>query len=162
MHEIGFGKASIDVAAGPVDPGDDVALRIENAGFRALVVQDRRVRPHRLFGIEDRGQQIVFDAQPAAPLLRRRLAFGHHRGDALADKANHVVEHAGVVGIVVADLVPAGREQFRAARPRGSAPQRTPGTCIAAVRSMARMRACGCGERRIFRCRSPSGATSVV
>ena len=73
-------------------------------GSRRLVVQHRRARrawppPGRTRRAAPRSRR--HDA-PAAR-LGGGLGVGHHGGDPLADEAHHVVEHPGVVGIVVAD-----------------------------------------------------------
>ena len=67
---------------------------------RSDVVDDRRARRHRRLGIEHGGKHLVVDDEAPAAFLRRGLAVGDHRGDALAGKADDVVEDDRVVGIV--------------------------------------------------------------
>lgn len=71
-------------------------------------IQDERVdravqlwRPvgHGLFGVEYRGQHLVFHGDPAAALLRRPDGVGQDRDHALADEADRAVEEVGVVRI---------------------------------------------------------------
>ena len=73
---------------------------------RSDVVDDRRAGRHRRLGIEDGGEHLVVDDETAAACLRCGFAFGDDRGDALAGKADHVVEDDGVGGIVGVELVP--------------------------------------------------------
>ena len=65
----------------------------------ALVVQDRRARLHGRSGSNTGGQDLVLDLEQPAGRLRGALGLGDHGGDALADEADDVVEHVGVVGI---------------------------------------------------------------
>ncbi len=87
-------EAVLDVAELAVNVDIDVVAEGD-----ALLVQDRRARRHGRFRIEHGGQQLVLDLEQAAAFLRGALGLGHHGGDPLADEADDVVEHVGVVGI---------------------------------------------------------------
>ena len=77
---------------------------------RPDVVDDRRARRHRRLGIEHGGEHLVVDDEAPAAFLRGGFAVGDDRGDALAGKADHVVEDDGVGGIVGVELVARRRE----------------------------------------------------
>jgi len=95
-----------------VELADDVAPGILDAGFRPLVVQNRRARTHRFFGIENCRKDLVVDADFAAAFLGRGFTVGNHGGDALAGKTRNPVQKNGVVGIDAFVLVPGGRIEF--------------------------------------------------
>ena len=152
-----------DVAEFAMGFGDDVARRVGDAMLRRLVGVDHgRARRDRLRGIDHGGQDLVFDLEPAAAFLGRGFGLGDDGGDLLADEADDVVEHAGVVRDP--------SSPFRAARSRTAGPARlhrvstacTPGTASAALLSIEMILACGCGERSILMCSRPSIATSNV
>ena len=105
VHHIGLGEAYFDIAMLPFDLSDEIALRVIDAAFRPLVVQKRRVGAHRLLGVEHRRQHLVVHLEPPATLFGGGFAVGDHGSHPLADEANHIVEHAGVVRIVGADLM---------------------------------------------------------
>ena len=109
VDRIGRGEASFDIADVAMDLTDNVALRIVDAGFRSLVVNDRGARPHGVFGIENGGQHLVLDRELAAAFLGGGFVVGNHAGDALADEAHDPVQHRGIVGIDDGVLVPGGR-----------------------------------------------------
>ena len=91
---VGLGEALLDAAELAVNVDIDVIAEGD-----ALLVQDRRPRQHGDFRIEHRRQQLVLDFEQAAGFLGRALGLGHHRSDALADEADDIVEHVGIVGI---------------------------------------------------------------
>ena len=76
-------------------------------------MQQGRAGTHRLLGVEHGGQDVVDHLDEAAGGLRRRLALGHHRRDALADMTDDGIEHQRVVGIVGGEFVSRGREITR-------------------------------------------------
>ncbi len=112
MDNIGFSEARFDIADVAVDLTGNVALRIDDAGLRTFVVNDRRARPHCLLGIEHRREQFVFDHELAAAGFSRRLGFGNDRRNTLADKADDRVEQGGVVRIAAFMLVSRRRIEF--------------------------------------------------
>ena len=105
VDEVGRGEALLDVADMAVDLGENVAGGIVDARLRSGVVDHRRARRHRRLGIEHGGKHLVVDDEAPAAFLRRAFAVGDHRGDALADKADDVVEDHGIGGIVLVALV---------------------------------------------------------
>ncbi len=120
VHDIGLGKSLLDVADIAVDLAGDVALRIVDARFRSLVVNDRRARLHRRLRIEHGGKDFVVHDQPVAARFGGGLALGHHRGDALADETHDPVQHRGVVGIDAWVLMAGASNKALPARPRRS------------------------------------------
>ncbi len=94
MHHIGGGEPVRRVAHLAVDVGIDVAV-LRNP----LLVQDRRIRPHRRLRIEHRRQYFVLHVEQPAGRLRRRLGLGDDGRDPLTDESDDVVEHIGVVRI---------------------------------------------------------------
>ena len=112
VHDVGFGKALLDIADMAVDLGHDIAPRVVDAGFRPLVVEDRRAGLHRGFWIEYGRKQVVIDLELAATGFGGCLAFGNHRSDALADEADDVIQNGGVIGIAAFILVSRARIEF--------------------------------------------------
>ena len=113
VDHVGLGESQFDVADVAVDLAGDVTPRIMDAALRSFVVNDRGARPHRLFGIENGWQFLVFDRELAATLFGGGLAVGDHAGEALADEAHHPVQQRGVVRIDDRVLVPGGRIELR-------------------------------------------------
>ncbi len=113
VNEVGGGEALLDVADMAVDLGEDVARGIVDARLPPDVVDHRRAGRHRRLGIEYGGQHLVVDDEAPAAFLRRGFAVGDHRSDALAGKADHVVEDDGIVGVVAVELVPRRGEAAR-------------------------------------------------
>ena len=107
MHGVGLGEALRDIAEFAMNVDIDV-VAIGNA----FLVQDRRPGFHGELRIEDRRQQLIVDLEQAAGLLCRGLGFGHHGGDPLADEADDVVEHVGVVWIDEMVLMRCRRVEF--------------------------------------------------
>ena len=105
MHQVGFGETLFDVAATPRHLGNEVAAWIADARLRTLVVKHGRARAHCVMRVEHRWQQRVIHLESPAPRFRRGFAVGDNRSDALADEANHIVEHARVVGIIEAHFM---------------------------------------------------------
>ena len=156
MHDVGGGETLRRTADFAMDIGIDVAV-----GGDALVVQQRRVRTHRCLRVEDGGQDFVLDLDQPAGRFRCGLGFRDDRGDALAHKADHVVEHIGVVGIDEVVLMRGGAvEAARHVFPGEDGDD--PGTAAARCVRSARIRAWACGDRSTLRCSSPSIATSIV
>ncbi len=90
--------------------GENIALRIADAGFRrALVVNDRCVGTHRFARIEHRRKHIVLHNQFAAAGLGCRFALRHHGRNTLADKADDAVQDSGVVRVGAFVFVPGAR-----------------------------------------------------
>ena len=113
-------ERGVDVAADAVvERRDDVAGGLGHPVRGGPVgVQHRCARAPGLLGIEDRGEDVVLDGEQAAGLLGGRGRLGDHGGHPLPDEAHDVVEHAGVVGVVLAVLVPGGRVTVAPGRPR--------------------------------------------
>ena len=109
VHDVGLGKAFVDIADMAVDLGHDISLWVVDAGLRPLVVEDRRAGLHRGFRIEHRRKQFVIDLELAATGFGGCLAFGNHRSDPLADEADDVIQHGGVIGIAAFILVSRAR-----------------------------------------------------
>ncbi len=109
---VGLGEALLDAAELAVNVDIDVV-----AIGDALFVQDRRARLHGGFGIEHRRQKLVLDLEQAAGFFRGGFGFGDHGGDPLADEADDIVEHVGVVGIDQMILVGRRASRACAARP---------------------------------------------
>ena len=109
VHDVGLGKAFVDIADMAVDLGHDISLWVVDAGLRPLVVEDRRARLHRGFRIEHRRKQFVIDLELAATGFGGCLAFGDHRSDPLADEAHDVIQHGGVIGVAAFILVSRAR-----------------------------------------------------
>ena len=105
---VGRFESRFDVADVAVNFEQYILPRTPDARLRALIVDDGRALAHRFFGIEDRGQQLIVDLDPAASLFRRAFRFGYDGGDSLPDKPNHVVEQVRVVGIDVVVVVSGG------------------------------------------------------
>ncbi len=78
--QVGFGHAGLEVALADRVPADDV-VRLE---------QDRRPGRHRLFRIEDRGQVLVLDLDPAERLLGEGDRLRGDERDRLADVADRL------------------------------------------------------------------------
>ncbi len=98
MDHVGRGEARVDVADVRVDLQQEVVDVV--AGERVLrAVQLRCPVGHGLLGVEDRRQHLVLHGHLPAALLGRPDRVGEHRGDALADEADRVVEDVGVVRI---------------------------------------------------------------
>ncbi len=74
-------------------------------------MDDRCTQGDRLRGVDHRRQDFVFHHELAAAFLSGGLAFSHDGGDLLADEADDIVEHAGVVRVHPVVLMPGGREQ---------------------------------------------------
>ena len=91
---VGFGKTLLDAAELAVNVDIDIVAKGD-----ALFVQDRRARLHGDFRIEHRRQELVVDLEQAAGLFRGGFGFGDHGGDPLADEADDIVEHVGIVRI---------------------------------------------------------------
>ena len=115
VDEIGLRETPLDIADVAVDLGEDIARGIEDARLRPVVVDDRRARRHRLFGIEHRREHLVVHHEATAAFLRGGFAVGDDCGDPLAGTAHDVVEDDGVVGIVMVVLVTRGGEAAVAA-----------------------------------------------
>ena len=104
------GEGGVDVAVPAVDGEDHVAGGILHPVAGGAIGMD-----HRCAGtagelrVEDRGQDVVLDADEPARRLGRRRGLGDDGRDALADVAHHILQHAGVVGIVLMVLVPRSR-----------------------------------------------------
>ena len=99
VDRVGLAKAFLDAADLAVQLEEDVLLGMHRARELALIVQLRRARAHRFFGIEDGRQDLVLDFELAAAFLGRGLGIGDDGGDALPDEARDVIEHVRVVGI---------------------------------------------------------------
>ena len=82
-----------------------------------FVVQDRRARRHRRFRVEHCRQDLVVDLEQAAGGFRGAFGFGHDGRHALADEADDIVEHVGVVGVDEVILMRGGASRAGAARP---------------------------------------------
>ena len=81
--------------------------------------------------------------------------FGHDGGNPLAAEPHHVVEDAGVVGVVGVELVlGAGKQLGGSVLVREDGHDAGHGRAPPAL-SMDRIRACACGERTSFRCKQP-------
>ncbi|MGY4503057.1 hypothetical protein ACVWYH_007014 [Bradyrhizobium sp. GM24.11] len=107
-------KRCCDVAELAMRFRNEIALRVRNA-VRAgpIGMNERSARRHRLFGIDQRRQDLVVDLQPSASLLGSAFTLGDHGCDLLADEAHDVIEDAGVLGVHPVLLVPCRREQHR-------------------------------------------------
>ena len=98
------GEALLDAADLAVDVDIDIVAEGD-----ALFVQERRARLHRRFRVEHRRQELVVDLEQAAGRFGGGFGFRDDGGDPLADEADDVVEHVGVVGIDEVILVGGGR-----------------------------------------------------
>ncbi len=95
VNGVGLLEAPLDIAKLTMNVDIDVVTK----GHALLLVQDRRARLHRNFWIEHRRQELVFHLEQAAGGFRGALGIGHDGGDPLADEADNIVEHVGIVGI---------------------------------------------------------------
>jgi hypothetical protein len=113
MNGVGRGKARLDIADTAFDFGDEIAFRIDHGVVRGLIVDHRRAGAHGDFRIKHRRQHLVVDLEAPAAFFGGGLGFGDHRGDALADEADHVVQHHGVFRVDTANFVPrAGKHRL--------------------------------------------------
>jgi len=80
-HRGGLGERAVDVAVAEL-----IAEVRQIIG--ALVVHARRARPHRLPGIEHRGQLLVFHLDERRPPPRQRPRSRRHGGHLVADAAH--------------------------------------------------------------------------
>ena len=103
-------------------------------------------------GVEDRGQHLVLDVDRAGRRLRRsRRVSATTAATRCPTEAHDVVEHAGVVGVVVARSRGGRWRTAPAGCPGGSAPARTPGDGLGrggVDRDDAGVRRAGCPARR--------------
>ena len=110
----GCGERRSDIAELAMCLRDEIALRIGNAvRAGAIRMNEWRAGRHRLFGIDQRRQNLVVDLQPTAGLLGSAFAVRDHRRDLLADEAHDIVEDAGILGVHPVLLVSRRREQHR-------------------------------------------------
>ena len=70
-----------------------------------------RARGGGVGGVEDGGEEVVFDVEGAGARFGGALVRGDDGGDTLADEADGVVEQAGVVGVGAGVFVAGGGEQ---------------------------------------------------
>ena len=98
VDHVGRGETGCDVADLAVQFEQDVAHFV--VGERIVIaVQLGRALGHRLLGVEDRRQDLVFHGDLAATLFGGADRVGDHRHHPLAREPHDVVEHVGVVGI---------------------------------------------------------------
>ena len=64
--------------------------RIDEHVVRNFIPDDRRARPHRVFGMQHEGQLLVLHLHRFGRVHRLRLGRGDHHGDGLADVARLV------------------------------------------------------------------------
>ena len=114
---VGGGEGGAGVAAACVDVRDQVAGGVGDAAGR-LVVQNWGAGAEGVGGVEDGGEEVVFDVEGAGARFGGALVRGDDGGDTLADEADGVVEQAGVVGIGAGVFVAGGGEQAGGERPR--------------------------------------------
>ncbi len=116
VHDVGLREPALDVAELAVHLGDDVRLRPRDTrgGGVELGVHERGAGRHGRFRVDDGGQRLVLDADPAHALLSGGDdGLGDDGRDPLADVPHHVVEDPRVVGVVGEQLVLRGREPGR-------------------------------------------------
>ncbi len=145
-----------------VDFGNDIALGIGDALFRALVMNDGSAIRDCERGIEYRGKNIVDHLEAAAAFFGGTLGFRDYGGDLLPDEPDDVVEHPRVVGVHHRMLMTRGREQTCPARRHESGRRGRRERASASFLSIETIFACGCGERSILICSNPSMAMSNV
>ena len=90
---IGGGEGRLDVGDGrTLDVSSTVPSGVEDPDAVGLVVDQRRVLGQRLPRVEHGGEDLVGHLDPAAGLLGELDGVGRHRGDAVADVTDLVVE----------------------------------------------------------------------
>ena len=166
VDEIRGGEGRGDVAQFGVQLGHDVLFRPADAGRRGVLVavDQRRAGAHGVLRGEHGIQHLVLHFERPDAGFRRGHAVRDDGGDPLPDEPDHVVEHPGVVRVVGVELV-LGRGNSCAGASSWVKTASTPGIRSASAESMDSTRACACGERRSFTCRSPgswSAGTSRV
>ena len=98
MDHVGVGETGCDIADLAVQFEQDVAHFV--VGERIVIaVQLGCALGHRLLGVEDRWQHLVFHCDLATTLFGGADRIGDHGHHPLAHEPHDVVEHVGVVGI---------------------------------------------------------------
>ena len=95
MDGIGFLEALLDTAELAMNVDIDVVAK-GHAFFSCRIGAPGSMA---ISGSNTGGQELVVDLEQAAGFFRRALGLGHDGGDPLADEADNIVEHVGVVGI---------------------------------------------------------------